>query len=120
MKRRKVGAVKKKDLHAAIKAERKRQRKEYECFYERIFEDVSVTADISGEPLISLAGRHCMLVQNYLSIAEYTSQKIRLKTERYDLVVEGASLFLEYSLMEELKIRGDIQSIHFGKASGEL
>ena len=113
MKRRKAGKERKKELYELVKSEKKLQRREYMSFLERISEASSMTADISGDFCITLAGQNCMVIRNYRSISEYTVSKIRLKTSHNELIVEGAALQLEYSMEEELKIRGKITRIEF-------
>lgn len=113
MKRNKARKERKKELYELLKSEQKKKRKEYTTFLERISEDASLTADLSGELLVTMAGRHCIVIRNHKSIAEYSDVRIRLISGRYDLVVEGTSLFMEYSVSDEIKIRGNITTIHF-------
>lgn len=120
MKRRKAGKEKRKELYELLKTERKKQRKEYTSFLERISEDASLSADISGELLVTMAGRHCMFIRNHTTIAEYTGERIRIKGGRHELLVEGDSLLLEYSVLDEIKVRGNIHSVIFQNRPEEV
>lgn len=108
----------KKDLYLQVKRAEKKEKKEYAAFFERLTDSVSLTGDVAGEMLVYLAGRHCMIVRNFTSVTEYTSCKIRLKTKRYELCVEGKYLRLAYFLPEELRIIGEIAGVFYRETEG--
>ncbi|MDD5901755.1 MAG: YabP/YqfC family sporulation protein [Lachnospiraceae bacterium] len=103
----------KKDLYLQVKRAEKKEKKEYTAYFERLTDSVSLTGDVAGEMLVFLSGRHCMIVRNFISVTEYTSCKIRLKTKKYELCVEGNYLRLAYFLPEELRIVGDITGVSY-------
>ena len=108
----------KKDLYSHIKREEKREKREYASFFERLTDSVSLTGDVAGEMLAYLAGRHCMIVRNFTSVTEYTACRIRLKTKKYELCIEGTCLRLEYFLPEELRIVGTITGVSYQESKG--
>ena len=103
----------KKDLYLQVKREEKKEKKEYATFFERLTDTVSLTGDVAGEMLVYFVGRHCMIVRNFSSVTEYTSCRIRLKTKKYELCVEGVCLRLQYFLPEELRIVGSFAGVSF-------
>ena len=103
----------KKDHYLQIKSAEKKEKKEYATFFERLTDAVSLTGDVAGEMLVYFAGRHCMIVRNFTSVTEYTSCRIRLKTKKYELCVEGVCLRLQYFLPEELRIVGSFAGVSF-------
>ncbi len=103
----------KKDLYLQVKRAEKKEKKEYATFFERLTDAVSLSGDIAGDMLVYLAGRHCMIVRNFTSVTEYTACRIRLKTKRHELCVNGTCLRLEYFLPEELRIIGNISGISY-------
>ena len=108
----------KKDLYRLVKCTEKKEKKEYTTFYERLTDSLSLTGDVAGEMMLYLAGSHCMVVRNFLSVTEYTANKIRLKTKQYELCVEGTCLRMEYFLPEEIRVVGDITGVSYHKARG--
>ncbi|MBQ8799358.1 MAG: YabP/YqfC family sporulation protein [Lachnospiraceae bacterium] len=103
----------KKDLYLQVKRTEKKEKKEYASFFERLTDSVSLTGDVAGEMMLYLAGRHCMIVRNFSSVTEYTACRIRLKTKKYELCIEGTCLRLEYFLPEELRIVGIIDGVSY-------
>ena len=108
----------KKDLYLQVKRAEKKEKKEYASFFERLTDAVSLTGDVAGEMLVYLAGRHCMIVRNFTSVTEYTACRIRLKTKKYELCVEGNGLCLEYFLPEELRIVGTVTGVTYQESKG--
>ncbi|MDD6034923.1 MAG: YabP/YqfC family sporulation protein [Lachnospiraceae bacterium] len=103
----------KKDLYSQVKRTEKKEKKEYAAFFERLTDSVSLTGDVAGDMILYLAGRHCMIVRNFTSVTEYTSCRIRMKTKKYELCVEGNYLRLAYFLPEELRIVGEITGVSY-------
>ena len=108
----------KKDLYLQIKREEKKEKKKYASFFERLTDSVSLTGDVAGEMMVYLAGRHCMIVRNFTSVTEYTACRIRLKTKKYELCIEGNCLRLEYFLPEELRIVGTVTGVTYQESKG--
>lgn len=108
----------KKDLYTQVKKERKAERKEYTAFCERLSETVLLPEDIAGEMIVYLAGRHCMTVRNFVSLTEYTAEKIRLKNKKCELHAEGDGFRIEYFLPEELRIIGNIKTVSYHTTKG--
>lgn len=115
-KRRK--SEEKKDLYLQVKRAEKKEKKEYTSFFERLTDGVSLTGDVAGEMMVYLAGRHCMIVRNFTSVTEYTACRIRLKTKKYELCIEGNCLRLEYFLPEELRIVGTVIGVTYQESKG--
>ncbi len=109
----------KKELYAQVKRTEKKEKKEYEAFFERLTDAIAVTGDVAGEMMLSLLGRHCMLVRNFTSVTEYTACRIRLKTKKYEVCIEGKCMRLSYFLPEELRINGEITGVFYHLAEGE-
>ncbi len=108
----------KKDLYLQVKRAEKKEKKEYATFFERLTDFVSLPPDVAGEMLLYCSGRHCMIVRNFTSVTEYTSGRIRLKTKKYELCVDGSSLRLAYFLPEELRIVGNIAGVSYQESKG--
>ena len=108
----------KKSLYLQVKRAEKKEKKEYATFFERLTDSLSMTGDVAGEMLVYMVGRHCMLVRNFISVTEYTACRIRLKTKKYELCVEGNCLRLEYFLPEELRIVGNITGVVYQENKG--
>ena len=108
----------KKSLYLQVKRAEKKEKKEYATFFERLTDSLSLTGDVAGEMLVYMVGRHCMLVRNFISVTEYTACRIRLKTKKYELCVEGNCLRLEYFLPEELRIVGNITGVVYQENKG--
>lgn len=118
LKKHKKLSDEKKELYARIKKEQKREQKEYASFCERLTEAMAVPEDVTGEMLVYSAGRHCMTVRNFLSVVEYTSERIRLRNKKYEVHIEGDFLRLTYFLPEELRIIGNIKTISYHGTKG--
>ena len=116
--RKRKRAEGKKDLYLQVKRAEKKGQKEYTTFFERLTDAVSLTGDVAGEMMVYLAGRHCMIVRNFTSVTEYTDCRIRLKTKKYDLCVEGKCLRLQYLLPEELRITGNVTGVSYHGSNG--
>jgi sporulation protein YqfC len=101
-------------LYSYIKETEKGRKKEYEKFLEHISETLSIPKDVvSGQPIISLTGNHCIRVCNYHSVAEYTTEYIRLLLEKKSMEISGKRLVIESLRKEEIIIVGNIMNISF-------
>lgn len=101
-------------LYAYIKETEKGRKKEYERFLEKTSENLSIPKDvIAGEPIISMTGNHCVRICNYRSVAEYTTECIRLSLGKKNLIILGGHLLIESLRKEEIIIVGNIINISF-------
>ncbi|MHB8075433.1 sporulation protein [Desulfosporosinus fructosivorans] len=70
--------------------------------------------DVAGEgPKITIIGRRQILVENYLSIVNFSEEEIRLETAEGDVCFEGKGLALKVILSTELRIEGELSSLSF-------
>lgn len=75
--------------------------------------------DVVGEgPKITITGRKQIVVENYLSILNFTEEEIRLETAEGDIYFRGKGLMLKVILATELQIEGELTSFSFGR--GEM
>ena len=76
--------------------------------------------DVAGEgPKITITGRREVMVENYLSIINFSDQEIRLETAQGDVCLSGTGLMLKVILATELRIEGELTSLAFlGFAEG--
>lgn len=75
--------------------------------------------DVVGEgPKITITGRKQIVVENYLSILNFTEEEIRLETAEGDIYFRGKGLMLKVILATELQIEGELTSFSFG--GGEM
>ena len=70
--------------------------------------------DAVGEgPKITITGRRQILVENYLSIVNFSEEEIRLETAEGDVCFRGKELVLKVLLSTELRIEGELSSLTF-------
>ncbi len=70
--------------------------------------------DAVGEgPKITITGRRQILVENYLSIVNFSEEEIRLETAEGDVCFGGKELVLKVLLSTELRIEGELSSLTF-------
>jgi len=75
--------------------------------------------DVAGEgPKITITGRRQVLVENYISIVNFSEEEIRLETAEGDVCFGGKRLVLKVILATELRIEGELSSLSFG--GGEI
>ena len=71
-------------------------------------------ADVAGEgPKITIIGRRQILVENYISIVNFSEEEIRLETAEGDVCFGGKGLVLKVILSTELRIEGELSSLSF-------
>ena len=101
-------------LYLYIKETEKGRKKEYEKFLEQASENLSIPKDvIAGQPMIHMTGNHSIRVCNYRSVAEYTTECIRLSLGKKNMVILGNKLLIESLRKEEIIIVGNISNISF-------
>lgn len=64
-------------------------------------------------PRITLLGNMQMLVENHKGIIEYTSERVRIRLNRKELLIDGNRLSLGNLQAEELIIEGEITRLCF-------
>ena len=70
--------------------------------------------DVVGEgPKITITGRRQILVENYVSIVNFSEEEIRLETAEGDVCFGGKGLELKVILATELRIEGELSSLTF-------
>ena len=75
--------------------------------------------DVVGEgPKITITGRRQIMVENYVSILNFSEEEIRLETAEGDVFFRGKGLMLKVILASELQIEGELSSFSFG--GGEI
>jgi sporulation protein YqfC len=75
--------------------------------------------EVVGEgPKITITGRRQILVENYVSIVNFSEEEIRLETAEGDVCFGGKGLVLKVILSTELRIEGELSSLSFG--GGEI
>ena len=75
--------------------------------------------DVVGEgPKITITGRRQIMVENYLSVLNFSEEEIRLATAEGDIFFRGKGLMLKVILATELQIEGALSSFSFG--GGEI
>ena len=68
---------------------------------------------IFGIPVLTVLGEMEIDIENYSSIIEYTESLIRIRTKLGQIRVLGKKLHVEYYTNDEMKIRGEIETIEF-------
>ncbi|EHQ91713.1 YabP/YqfC family sporulation protein [Desulfosporosinus youngiae] len=75
--------------------------------------------DVVGEgPKITIIGRREIMVENYISIINFSEEEIRIETAEGDIYFRGKGLMLRVILSSELQIEGELSSFSFG--GGEI
>lgn len=101
-------------FYTYIKETEKNRKKEYEKFLEYASENLSIPKDvIAGQPMIYLTGNHSIRVCNYRSVAEYSTEYIRLIVGKKNLEICGNHLLIDSLRKDEIIIVGNILNISF-------
>jgi len=69
-------------------------------------------------PKITITGRRQIMVENYISIVNFSEEEIKLETAEGDIYFRGKGLMLKVILSSELQIEGELISFSFG--GGEI
>ncbi|SDG19411.1 YabP/YqfC family sporulation protein [Desulfosporosinus hippei] len=70
--------------------------------------------DVVGEgPKITITGKRQIMVENYISIQNFSEEEIRLETAEGDIFFRGKGLMLKVILATELQIEGELSSFWF-------
>lgn len=71
-------------------------------------------ADVAAEgPKITIIGKSQVLVENYLSIINFSGEEVRLETSDGAVCITGKGLVLKVLLPTELQIEGEVASLSF-------
>jgi len=68
---------------------------------------------VADGPKITITGRRKILVENYISIVDFSEGEIRLETAEGDVCFGGQGLVLKVILATELRIEGELSSLSF-------
>ena len=68
---------------------------------------------VADGPKITITGRRKILVENYISIVDFSEEEIRLETAEGDVCFGGQGLVLKVILATELRIEGELSSLSF-------
>ncbi len=80
----------------------------------KITEKLDLPPDIlDGATIVNMYGNQSALVENYKSIIEYSPNLIKLQGKHIKLLIEGKDLEIDRFTLEDCKIRGDIQLVHY-------
>ena len=64
-----------------------------------------------GEALISIEGRHSLVIENYRNILMYTENEVKIQAKTCRILVRGKGLSIVYYDKDEMKISGRITSV---------
>ncbi len=70
---------------------------------------------VLGIPIVTIAGREELCIENYRGIIEYTDELIRVQTKAGQIKIIGKKMQIEYYTNDEMKINGRITSLEYGK-----
>ncbi|MCH5265278.1 MAG: YabP/YqfC family sporulation protein [Lachnospiraceae bacterium] len=80
----------------------------------KISEKLELPPDIlEGATIVNVYGNQSALVENYKSIIEYSPNQIKLQGKHVKLLIEGEHLEIDRFTLEDCKIRGNIQLVHY-------
>ena len=68
---------------------------------------------VDGVARVTLTGNEEVWIENYRGILEYTEKRVLLQTKTCHICFEGSRLTIEYYTNEDMKLKGNIQSIHY-------
>lgn len=98
----------------------KKKQKKQKIPKETLREKMANSLDASKEVILDAAkltfvGNRELMVENYMSIAEYTENKIILIANRQQIEISGAGLEIRSMARELLYISGQISALNFKK-----
>lgn len=78
----------------------------------KVVEGLALPRDLMlGECVIQIFGNSLVFIENYSGIIEYSLEKIKIKTNRGNIEIEGRALVISYYAQDEMKIDGCIKRI---------
>ena len=79
-----------------------------------LVDNLSLPRDVvDGVARVTLTGNEEVWIENYRGILEYTEKRVLLQTKTCQICFEGSRLTIEYYTNEDMKLKGNIQSIHY-------
>ena len=66
-----------------------------------------------GAVITTITGKHEAYVENYMSLIEYTDERIRIQTRTCKLEIHGTGLDIAYYTNEEMKITGELLEVKY-------
>ena len=66
-----------------------------------------------GAVILTITGNCEAYVENYMSLIEYTDEKIRIQTRTCKLEIHGTGLDIAYYTNEEMKITGELLEVKY-------
>lgn len=89
---------------------------ERESIRSKLSDAAGMPKDVTlGIPIVTLAGREELCIENYRGIIEYTEELIRVQTKTGQMKINGRHLQIQYYTNDEMKIIGKITSLELGK-----
>lgn len=89
---------------------------ERESIRSKLSDAAGMPKDVTlGIPIVTLAGREELSIENYRGIIEYTEELIRVQTKTGQMKINRRHLQIQYYTNDEMKIIGKITSLELGK-----
>lgn len=81
---------------------------------EEITEALNLPKDLMlGAVIMTITGKHEAYVENYMSLIEYTKERIRIQTKTCKLEILGRNLYIDYYTNDEMKISGELLEVKY-------
>lgn len=68
---------------------------------------------VLGAVIVTITGKCEAYVENYVSLIEYTQERILLQTRECRVEICGSCLFIAYFTTSEMKITGNILGVNY-------
>lgn len=89
---------------------------ENEKLKEKLASAASMPKDVVlGAAVVTIIGDGEVCIENYRGIIEYTDVLIRIQAKGCQIKLQGKRLQIEYYTNDEMKIKGRILSLEYGK-----
>lgn len=89
-------------------------RQQLEKQKEILVESLKLPKDsLLGASIVTITGNSDAFVENYRGILEYSTEEILLQGRNCQISICGKQLIIDYYTNEDMKISGQIQSIHY-------
>lgn len=81
-------------------------------FWERLSQAADLTGELpTGLPVVEIAGKQRVLIENHCGVCEYGTERIRVKVRTGQVCVLGSGLTLCHMTAGKLVILGEIFSV---------
>lgn len=81
---------------------------------ENIIDTLKLPKDVCmGALRVTLTGNSEVWIENYRGILEYTGERILLQARTCQVCLEGTGLSIDYYTNEDMKISGNIVTLHY-------